>query len=95
MSEEIEPIDSPIMSGWRGNLNGHIEKTNSEINVSEVTLKLDASTAYALANMLTEDRIDEGHWPKHQHEALMNLGAALGRLIDHRAANNGGRRIIK
>jgi hypothetical protein len=86
----------PIKSGWRGNLCGAIEGTEASwIETSEVTLKLDAKTAYALANMLTDSSLEAACCHRLSFEALSNLGAALGRLIDHPSANNGGREIVK
>lgn len=86
----------PIKSGWRGHLNGVVEHTHSSIQVSEVTLKLDHATANALANHLCDSAIERAcSCEGNQVAALSNLGAALGRLIDHHAANNGGRNIIK
>ena len=87
--------NSSIRSGWRGTLNGAVSKTHSQIKVTEVTLKLDSETAWALANLLTDDAITKvGAVNPVQAEALSNLGAALGRLIDHGAANNGGRDVL-
>jgi hypothetical protein len=88
---------SPISSGWRGNINGHIEGTGSYIQATEVTLRLDRETAWALCNLLGEETIKEnaGAVDKKQGEALSALGAALARFIDHPSANNGGREIIK
>jgi hypothetical protein len=89
--------NSPIKSGWRGNLNGHIEGTDgAQIKVSEITLKLDYCTAWALANLLTDRAVhDSNSVEGEQIKALSNLGASLGRLIDHLAANNGGREFLK
>lgn len=88
---------SPIMSGWRGNLNGAIEKTKtSHIQVSEVTLRLDAATAYALCNLLDDRVVERANACEGDQIAMLSeLGAALGRLIDHPSANNGGREIVK
>lgn len=88
---------SPIKSGWRGHLNGHLENTDgAHIEVSEITLRLDGITAYALANLLGDESIKRsGSCEGSQIAALSTLGAALGRLIDHWAANNGGRKEIK
>lgn len=86
----------PIKSGWRGNLNGYVENTDSHIEVSEVTLRLDKHTAWALANVLSEDALDRScAINKQQRPGLVELGAALGRLIDNPSANNGGRSIVK
>lgn len=86
----------PIKSGWRGHLNGFIEKADgAHIQVSEVTLRLDYKTAYALANLLCDSSIERSQALEgNQAQALSNLGAALGRLIDHHAANNGGRQCV-
>ncbi len=88
---------SPIKSGWRGNLNGYIESTDgASINTSEVVLKLDKATAWALANQLTDRSIKEANAVENEQIIMLsNLGAALGRLIDHHAANNGGREVLK
>ena len=87
----------PIKSGWRGSLSGAVEGTEgSAISVSEVTLRLDKNTAWALANQLTDRAIADANAVEGQQAAaLANLGAALGRLIDHHAANNGGRKCVK
>jgi hypothetical protein len=94
---EASEVQSPIQSGWRGNLNGAIENTSTSwIQVSEITLKLDRETAWALANHLCDNTIERSHSCEgSQKKALSTLGAALGRLIDHPAANNGGRKCIK
>lgn len=92
----MENNNSPIKSGWRGNINGHVEATDSRIIVSEITIKLDSETAWALANHLTDRAITGANSVEgKQVVALSNLGAALGRMIDHSAANNGGRSIVK
>lgn len=87
----------PIQSGWRGELNGAVEKTKtSYIQVSEITLRLDYLTAYALANLLADSSLERSAALEgSQMQAMSNLGAALGRLIDHHAANNGGRQVVK
>lgn len=97
MSDEKINAESPIKSGWRGNLSGVIENTaGSEILVSEVTLRLDRDTAWALANHLTDGAIKRANSVEgSQVAALSSLGAALGRLVDHPAANNGGRAVVK
>lgn len=88
---------SPIKSGWRGNLNGHLEHTSgSHIEVTEVTVKLDRDTAWALCNQLSDAAINLANAVEDkQISALSTLGAAIGRLIDHPSANNGGREHIK
>lgn len=86
---------SPIKSGWRGHLNGVIERTDSHVQVSEITLRLDRRTAYALADMLCDSKLNNEHsMGPDRRAALSNLGAAIGRLIDHYAANNGGRSCV-
>ncbi len=89
--------DSPLKCGWRGHLNGAVEGTaKTEVVTSEITLRLDRETAWALANHLTDRAIKDGNAVgESQAKALSNLGAAIGRLIDHGAANNGGRNVIK
>jgi hypothetical protein len=91
-------VCSPIKSGWRGDLNGYIEHTDSaSIEVSEVTLRLDKVTAWALCNVLTDHAIKEmePYTDESQRTILSTLGAALGRMIDHHSANNGGRKCVK
>ena len=97
MSEEKKPTRPPIKSGWRGNLSGAVEDTKgTEIHVSEITLRLDSFTAWALANQLTDRAINDANAVENEQiAALSTLGAAIGRLIDHPAANNGGRECIK
>ncbi len=92
-----EKQKSPIKSGWRGNLNGVLENTDgSGIEVSEITLRLDRETAWALCNHLTDRAIQAANSVENkQVDALSTLGAALGRLIDHHSANNGGRELVK
>ena len=93
-----EKANPPIKSGWRGNLNGAVEQTEGTyISVSEVTLRLDKATAWALCNILTDGALDslKGYTEDSQRKSLATLGAALGRLIDHHAANNGGRERVK
>lgn len=96
MSISDQPA-SPIKSGWRGNLNGAVEKTaGSYIQASEITLRLDSATAWALANQLCDGALERANACEgDQRDALSSLGAALGRLIDHHSANNGGRAIVK
>lgn len=76
-----------ICSGWKGNINGHIDKTNSNVKVSQVRLELDYDTAWALCNVLTFP-IDKTLIDKNQGIILENLGAAIGQIIDHDAKNN-------
>lgn len=93
----MSEVKSPIMSGWRGNLNGAIEGTStSNIQVSEITLRLDYKTAWLVANALSDDCIERGN-PSNANgnKILSEVGAALGRLIDHPSANNGGRELVK
>lgn len=87
----------PIKSGWRGHINGHIEHTDgAQIEASEITLKLDHKTAYALANLLADSSLERSAALEgDQLKAMSNLGAALGRMLDHHAANNGGRETVK
>ncbi len=92
----MDKIKSPVKAGWRGNVTGAIENTDSRIEVSEITLKLDQVTAFALCNHLTDDAIKRAvSCEGAQVLALSTLGAALGRLIDHHSANNGGRECVK
>jgi hypothetical protein len=89
-------MESPIKSGWKGHLNGFIEKTESNISVSKIKLELDTKTAHSLCNILRDSALQASTAiTTEQHESLSVLGAAIGRLIDHPSANNGGRKIIK
>jgi hypothetical protein len=50
----------------------------------------------ALCNLLTDSAIERSPGlGDTQAKAISNLGAAIGRLIDHEAANNGGRKVVK
>lgn len=87
--------NSPIKCGWRGHLNGAVEATEcAHVQVSEITLKLDMLAAWALCNQL-HDNVLDAHVTHQHREMLSNLGAAIGRLIDHPSANNGGRSVVK
>ena len=87
--------ESPIGAGWRGNINGSISQSaDSSIKVSNIDVNLDFDLAWALCNILTDDVIDTT-LNKSQRIVLSNLGAGIGRMIDHPSANNGGRKIIK
>ena len=89
-------VNSPIKSGWRGNLNGAVEKTkHTSIQVSEVTISLDNETAWALCNLLSDNNLTNDKLDKNQISGLSNLGAALGVIFDHPSANNGNRNILK
>lgn len=91
-----EKVNPPIKSGWRGELSGAIEGTDSHIKCTELTLRLDRRTAYALCNLLADSAIERScALEDEQVPAMSNLGAALGRLIDHPSANNGGRKCLK
>lgn len=87
---------SPIMSGWRGHINGFIEDTSSHIKVDQIALTLDHKTAWALCNLLADETSPRfSALGEEQKKAISNLGAALGRMIDHPSANNGGRKVIE
>lgn len=95
LSKRVKP---PIKSGWRGNINGGVEKTqNTSVNVEVICLSLDRETAHSLCNVLHDSALSDSrlHLEGPQLERLSNLGAALGALIDHPAANNGGRAVRK
>lgn len=90
---------SPIRAGWRGNLSGSVEHTEAtSVSVTRVEIALSREDAWALCNVLLDKSLDavapaclEGG----QIIALSTLGAALGRLVDHPSANNGGREVLK
>lgn len=88
---------SPIKSGWRGHLNGHVDgMDDTKIQVATIQVVLGYADAWALCNLLTEKALEENSYiEEHQRKALASLGAALGRLIDHMSANNGGRDLLK
>ncbi len=78
-------------------LNGHISDTNSQIKVSEITLKLDVQLAWALCNLLTDRALESSmdRLESTQVPGLANLGISLGRMIDHPSTNNGGEQRIR
>ena len=81
--------ENAILSGWRGDVNGAIRGTSSEIRVKLITLDLDAKTAFALCNILTRQSLETNtSINKMQIEPLAAVGAAIGQLIDHGAAKN-------
>lgn len=85
-----------IKSGWKGHLNGCVESTNSHVEVSQITLKLDRQDAYALCNLLIDSALETACYVNDsQRKQLSILGAAIGRMIDHNAANNGGVEVVK
>ncbi|MDY7537552.1 hypothetical protein QN372_00150 [Undibacterium sp. RTI2.1] len=90
-------IKSPIKSGWRNNINGYVEGcVKTEVKVSQINLSLDQETAWALCNLLCDSELEKsGAINRPQFPMMSNLGAALGRMIDHSAANNSGRKVIK
>lgn len=93
MADEVKP---PIKSGWKGNQNGYVEDTDTTVQVSKITIEVDHKTAWALCNILTDSQLKaSGNLETDQVKALSNLGAAVGRMIDHSAANNGGRAVLK
>ena len=93
----MDTIKPPIQTGWKGHINGYVEGTSgTTVGVSEVTICLDKDTLYALCNHLTDDAIKRASSCEGpQVQALSTLGAALGRMIDHHSANNGGRTCLK
>jgi hypothetical protein len=101
MSEKDEAkanTKPPIMGGWRGHINGRIEgASGTSIRVDTVTVTLDHQTAWLLCNLLSDSAIQRSVATdgEKDFETLSNLGAAIGRMIDHNAANNGGRKIVK
>ena len=88
----------PIIGGWCGHINGNIESTDgASVRVGTITVTLDYKTAWSLCNLLTDSAIQRSVATDggKDFEAMSNLGAALGRMIDHNSANNGGRKIVK
>lgn len=96
-TETTKEIRPPIKGGWRGHLNGFVEKSgNTHVQASEITLKVDNNLAWALCNVLLDQYLENHpNLENGQRESLSEFGAALGRFIDHNSANNGGRKIIK
>lgn len=89
-------INSPIRSGWRGDINGFVNGTNAQVMVSGITLVLDTKTAHFLCSALTDYELNKNcAIDEEGAQALSELGAALGRMIDHPSANNGGRSVVK
>lgn len=97
MTEFKTPKSSPISSGWRGHISGHLQGTDSYVEVETVKLKLDVELAYALCNLLCDSHLEEANdcIDRSQKQKLSNLGAALGVLVGNPSANNGGRQVIK
>ncbi len=93
----VSDVKPPIKSGWRGNLTGHVEDCkDTEVEIGRITVKLDKDTAWALCNLLTDGAIERANSVEgEQIKSMSTLGAAIGRLIDHPAANNGGREVVK
>lgn len=73
MDETIKEQKPPIKAGWRGCQNGGIENTNSYVEVSEITLRLDKKTAWALCNHLTDRAIKDGNAVEGGHFAQESL----------------------
>lgn len=91
---------SPISSGWRGNINGHVKGTNgTQVQVGAINVTLDAKMAFCLCNLLHEQALERANahigMSLDQIAMLSNLGAVIGRFIDHGAANNGDRDVIR
>jgi hypothetical protein len=63
-------------------INGHIKGTKSFITIDKIKLELDFDTAWALCNLLDESTISK-NTDKCQREGLINLGIAIGTVIDH------------
>ena len=90
----------PIGGSWRGYINGHVNKTETCVRCEKITIELDRHLAWALCNLLTDAHLGapEVHLEADQRIGLANLGAAIGRFIDHHATNNGlpeGVRVVK
>lgn len=96
-SEREAQVKSPVKSGWRGNINGDVEATpGTSVKVEKIVLELDSWTAWALCNLLDDAAIERANAVENEQvQAMSNLGATLGRLIDHPSANNGGRKVVK
>ncbi len=85
-----EREQSPMSSGWQGDIQGHIKNTETWIRVKTIQIDLDADTAYALCNLLSGSALEKGeiHLEKEQVVRLKNLGAAIGKFIDHPSKDN-------
>ena len=95
--EEGLQVKSPVQGGWRGHVNGTVEATRaSTVKVEKIVVELDSWTAWALCNLLDDRALERANAVENEQiPAMSNLGAAIGRLIDHPSANNGGRQVIK
>lgn len=80
---------SPIKSGWKGNIQGYIEQTDSQIRVKTIQVDIDSTTAWALCNLLSDHALSTaGHLLDDvQIPPLRNLGAAIAMFIDHPTKN--------
>ena len=74
-----------------GNLSGAIVGAgDNRIRLGSVALTLDYDTAYALCNVLTEDKIGKhAYLESDQRPPLINLGKALAAFCDHSNARFG------
>jgi hypothetical protein len=74
------------MSTQNGQLQGAITDTKSSVSVNSINLQLDTNLAWSLCNLLSSEFL-RAHCGRaledHQIDPLVNLGAAIGALIDH------------
>jgi len=67
-------------------MQGAIEKTESNIKVGTLKIELDGDTAWALCNVLSKTHIEKEcvmQLDKNQHDCLIKLGEAIAAFIDH------------
>lgn len=66
-------------------LQGAIVGTDSRVAVGSINLTLDSDTAWALCNVLSESNVNKmgGSLEREQMPPLVNLGKAIGAIIDH------------
>lgn len=69
------------------NLNGHIDGTETEVQVGTIDLKLSHKDAWMLCNILTPGTLDAVKFAlDDEHiQRLLRIGVSIAKLIDHPA----------
>jgi hypothetical protein len=71
-----------------GRMAGSIVGTDSKIELGTVNLELDLKTAFALCNVLCENKIiNHEYLGRDQHQPLINLGKAIAAYCGHSSAD--------